>query len=162
MSYNPEKDIAEGSGSRNSLSDLEDCPLTGDEERFPLKQQRKCESRWPTSQSPFWKIWSIAMTITTLILLIISVHRGPSHKVSLCPSTKIPSESSYNSGDAIIKTWKKDNLVETKFYRDLRYMTLSHDADWLWKEHTDMLSGNIILPAAEDGSTNASLKSISM
>jgi hypothetical protein len=162
MSYSPEKDNAEGSDSRNSVSDLEDCPLTGDEERFPLKQQRKCIPQWPADKSPFWKFWSIAMTITALILLIINVHRGSSHKTYPCPSTTMPSEETYNSGDAIVETWKKENLVETKFYRDLRYMTLSHDADWLWKEHTDMLSGNIILPAAEDGSTNATLKSISM
>jgi hypothetical protein len=153
MSYNPEKDVADGSGSHTSLSDLEVCPLTGDEERFPLKQQRKCKPRWLADKNVFWKLWSIAMTVTTPILLIISVHRGPSHKASSRPSSTIPSEAAYNSGDAIVETWKKEHLVETKFYRDLRYMTLSHDSDWLWKEHTDMLSGNIILPAAEDGST---------
>lgn len=69
-----------------------------------------------------------------------------------------------------------ENLVETQYYRDTRYMTLDRDADWLWQEyvfrdqvpinHTNgtpryllMSTGNIRIP---DGKGNMSLKSISM
>ncbi|KUJ12587.1 uncharacterized protein LY89DRAFT_757131 [Mollisia scopiformis] len=165
MSYNLEKDVVDSNDSRNSVSDLEDCPLTGDENHLPLKEQRrKFNFRWPADRSPFWKFWSIAMTIITLILVAVGSHKTSVHDVSLCSASdmKTPTEETYNSGDAVVESWKKENLVETHYYRDLRYMTLNHDSDWLWKEHLDMLSGNIILPAAEDGSTNATLKSISM
>ena len=163
MPYDPEKDIADGSGSQNSLSELEDCPLNGEEQRFlwKLQLQRKWKPYWASPESSFWKVWSIVMTITRLILLIINInsHSGPTgNHFATCLDT---TTASINSGDAEAKTWKKANLVETKFYRDLRYMTLSHDNDWLREEHTDMVMGNILLPD-EDGSGNRSLKGISM
>lgn len=98
------------------------------------------------------------------MLLFISMKKGSSHAITecVCAGSKTTSADAYNSGEAIVKSWKKENLIELKYYRDLRYMTLSHDADWLWKEHLDMLSGNIILPAAKNGSSKATLKSISM
>lgn len=155
-----EKDIGEGNGSRTSLSDLEDCPLNGNEERFHLKQPRKWRPKWPGNGSPFWKVWSIAMTASSIILLIFNLNAKITvHKMSTCSSSTTSSVALEEYPDPI-ESWKKENLIETKYYRDLRYMTLSHDMDWLWKEHTDMATGNVILPA-ENGH-NASLKGISM
>ncbi|KAF2734830.1 hypothetical protein EJ04DRAFT_436364 [Polyplosphaeria fusca] len=57
-------------------------------------------------------------------------------------------------------SWNK-NVVERVFYRDLRYMTLDHDMDYLWQEHLFMATGNIRIPP-QDGEGNASLKSIAM
>ncbi|KAF2710789.1 hypothetical protein K504DRAFT_376102 [Pleomassaria siparia CBS 279.74] len=60
-----------------------------------------------------------------------------------------------------VDSYKEENIVATKFYRDLRYMTLDHDADYLWEEHLHMITGNIKLPPAEENG-NASLKAIAM
>jgi hypothetical protein len=68
---------------------------------------------------------------------------------------KRTSSTALNEYPDPIGSWKV-NLIETKYYRNLRYMTLSHDIDWLWKEYTDMATGK-----AGDGH-NASLKGISV
>jgi hypothetical protein len=47
------------------------------------------------------------------------------------------------------ESYKEDNVVTMRFYRDLRYMTLDHEADNLCEEHLHMVTGNIKLSPAE-------------
>jgi hypothetical protein len=60
-----------------------------------------------------------------------------------------------------VDSYREDNIVTTKFYKDLRYMTLDHESDYLWEEHLHMVTGNIKLPPTEDKG-NSSLKAIAM
>ncbi|KKA18174.1 hypothetical protein T310_7873 [Rasamsonia emersonii CBS 393.64] len=160
MPYDTGKDIADGNASRTSVSDLEDSPLTGNEEqRFQLKQHRKCRPQWPANDSPIWKVWSLIMTVCSLLLLLSTViHRNnPKPEILASCRTTSPLENYPHP----VETWKKENLIETKYYRDLRYMTLDHEADYLWREHVLMATGNIRVPS-EDGEENGTLMSISM
>lgn len=158
MPYDSENDIVESHASHAGLSNLEECPLNGDNDLIVRKQLRNLKLQWPGNQSFFWKFWSVAMTASSIILFATIIHDGNS-QAKLRP---YPGPTSVlRNYPHPIETWKKENLIKTKFYRDLRYMTLDHDADYLWQEHALMSTGNIRLPA-EDGSDNSTLMSISM
>jgi hypothetical protein len=60
-----------------------------------------------------------------------------------------------------VESYKEENIVTTKFYEDLRYMTLDHESDYLWEEHLHMVTGNMKLPPTEENG-NSSLKAIAM
>lgn len=163
MSYDDaEKDTGNGV-PRNSVDDLEDCPLTGEEQDPSKRQHRKNHRRWflslPPKESVFWRLWSLSTTVFCFILLLVLVHDESNSRCEDSADThKTRKIADYPHP---VETWKQENLVETKFYRDLRYMTLDHDADYLWKEHELMSTGNIRIPDGE-GSKNTSLMSISM
>ncbi|KAF2464343.1 uncharacterized protein BDR25DRAFT_346819 [Lindgomyces ingoldianus] len=164
MSYSEEKDVPENSPRRSSSSqDLEHCPLTGEDGLYHVKERRRWRIRWPSNDSSLWKIYSLFMTAITLAMVVTAIHNSIR---PICTATEKPAQSSHTtdpleSYPLPADTWKKENLVETRFYRDLRYMTLDHDSDYLWQEHLFMASGNIRLPPP-DGKGNASLKGIAM
>lgn len=163
MSYNDaEKDIVDDV-PRNSVDDLEECPLTGEEQDLAGRGCRQKHSKWyltlPAKESVFWRLWSLSTTIFSLILLLVLVHDESSMRCEDSADTQ--KTRTIENYPHPVETWKQENLVETKFYRDLRYMTLDHNADYLWKEHELMSTGNIRVPD-EEGSRNTSLMSISM
>ncbi|KAF2493674.1 hypothetical protein BU16DRAFT_465495 [Lophium mytilinum] len=86
----------------------------------------------------------------------------PSQSSIASASTPVPQEF----GNALAKyphevdRWNRDKLIETKYYRDTRYMSIDHEYDYLWQEHQFMSTGNVRIPG-ENGK-NASLMSISM
>lgn len=156
MSSDAEKD----NSSRTSRSDLEDCPLTGEERRLSFKRRRHCKLTWPANDSLFWKLSSVFLTVFSLMLLIMQPHINIKNVDCHYHNDKTEiSRVTEHMGSP--ESWSPDKLVETKFYRDVRYMTLEHEADYLWQEHLFMSTGNIRLPA-EDGKGNGTLKSISM
>lgn len=186
MAYDEEKDVTDSSTSRESISDdLEELPLTENERRFAFRSRRRWWLQWPANDSPFWKFYSLFMTTLALVLLLTAVHENAKLKdESKCPETghdsmplqytkPSPSElhaeshHSHSVDDPLdgyplgVDSYKEDNVVTTRFYRDLRYMTLDHEADYLWEEHLHMVTGNIKLPSAEEKG-NASLKAIAM
>ncbi|KAK2742662.1 hypothetical protein FQN55_007781 [Onygenales sp. PD_40] len=152
---NSDKEASNCTGSRTSLSDLEDSPLTGDQERFPMRASRRIRFQWPRNENPFWKWWSLAMTICSIVLLGGLISGINIRQCSESPGATSPPLSYPHPKD----TWKQENLIETKYYRDLRFMTLDHSLDYVWQEHVLMSTGNIRLP---DGKGNTSLKSIAM
>lgn len=186
MPYNDEeKDLAERSGtSRTSLSDLEECPLTGHETTYvPKKKSRRCT--WPSNESPFWKFYSLFMTAISFVLIVVQIHDSTSTTSTIVKHVhhQEPSLSSHETTSLLTEgghvhkeqdlppkalwdypseqdRWRKENLVQTRFFRDTRYMTLDHSADYLWKEHLFMATGNIRVPS--DDGKNASLMGISM
>lgn len=165
------KDVTEADAHRRSSSeDLEDLPLTDEEHRFtPQPRYRRWRScRWPETTSPFWRLYSFLMTAFALIFLLTAIHESTNRtkKCSRRPSYRMssPHRSHPDSLDGYPQpaaSWKERNTVETRFFRDLRYMTLDHESDYLWKEHLYMKTGNIRLPPP-DGKGNATLKSIAM
>ncbi|KAK2813774.1 hypothetical protein FQN50_000172 [Emmonsiellopsis sp. PD_5] len=134
---NSDKEAPDSTGSRTSLSDLEDAPLTGDRERFPTRASQRIRFQWPRNENPFWKCINIRQ------------------QCSESPQATSPLLNYPHPKD----TWKQGNLVETKYYRDMRFMTLDHSLDYVWQEHALMSTGNIRLP---DGKGNSTLKSIAM
>lgn len=139
-----------------SHSDLEDTPLTGDQGEFPPRMHRACKRQGQSNNSLLWKWWSLMMTICSLVLLGGIVYSNlASQKICKCPGPATP-KSSYPSE---AETWRRESLVETQYYRDVRYMTLDKSADYLWQDHVHMSTGNIRLP---DRNGSTSLKSISM
>lgn len=162
MSFVEEKDISNGHDNERSSSseDLEDCPLTGEGNVFPLRRRRWLA--WPTNNGPFWKFYSLFMTAISLLLLVTTIHNSASS--SQCPEDEHHSSHPHSPNplegypDAV-DSWKKSNLIEHRFFRDLRYMSLDPDTDYLWKEHLFMATGNIQLP---DGKGNTTLKGIAM
>jgi hypothetical protein len=153
----------------DGLSDLEDSPLTpGDHQpRFTRRNPRQWRCSFPAKDSPIWKYWSIGSTVCFLLLIINIIyyeHTAAGERWSRASQTSSP-QTQQSSATALqdypdpVDTWKHENLVETKYYRDTRYMTLDRDADYLWREYTLMSTGNIRLP---DDNATTSLKSISM
>ncbi|KAK2867936.1 hypothetical protein FQN49_003322 [Arthroderma sp. PD_2] len=132
-----EKDIADAEigTSCTSLSDLEDAPLTHEPEFTSRRPRRRFKLRWPANESPFWKWWSLAMT---------------SQAGTAMPTLDYPHPA---------ETWNQENLINKKYYRDTRYMTLDKSMDYLWQDHVHMATGNVRLP---DGKGNTTLKSVSM
>jgi hypothetical protein len=59
------------------------------------------------------------------------------------------------------ESYKENKVVTTRLYRDLRYMTLDHEAGYLYGEYPNMVTGNIKFPPAERKG-NVSLKAIAM
>lgn len=170
MTFNEEKDIPDQHDldRRSSSEDLEDCPLNNEHNQFTIRKRRW--RYWPKNESPFWRFYSIFMTAFSIMLLAIAIHSSSDecHKddvssthshaedvVSTHPNSEDPLKGYPKPHDS----WKKENLVETRFFRDLRYMSLDPEMDYLWKEHLFMATGNIQLP---DGNGNTSLKGIAM
>jgi hypothetical protein len=144
---------------RNSLSDLEDCPLTGEDDKFNFKRPRTWYSKSPANNSPIWKICCLLSMALSFIFLVMLLNHS---KLYACPDSRAVSMPvALENYPSSTQAWKEENLIETKFYRDLRYMSLAHEMDYLWKEHTLMATGNIKIPA-KDGTGNSSLMSISM
>jgi hypothetical protein len=186
MAYNEEKDIASGSSSRHSMSnDSESLPLTENEQNFAFQPRHRPWRTFLVNDSPFWKIYSIFMTAVALILLVTMVHGAPGSKDQddspatdhrmLSPEHAKPLPANLNTephhsqsiDDPLdgyplgVESYKEANIVGTKFYKDLRYMTLDHESDYLWEEHLHMVTGNIKLPPTEENG-NSSLKAIAM
>jgi hypothetical protein len=186
MAYNEEKDIASGSSSRHSMSDdSESLPLTENEQKFAFRPRHQPWRAFLVNDSPFWKFYSIFMTAVALILLVTMVHRAPESKdqddspatdhkmLSLEHAKPSPADSntephhSQSINDPLdgyplgVESYEEANIVTTKFYKDLRYMTLDHESDYLWEEHLHMVTGNIKLPPTEENG-NSSLKAIAM
>lgn len=186
MAYDEGKDATDSRTSRESVSDdLEGLPLTGDERRFDFHPGRRRWLQWPANDSPFWKFYSLFITTIAFVSLLTAVHENTKPKIeSKCPATghnSMPLEYTESSPSELHtkthhshsvdnrldgyplgkESYKEDNIVTTKFYRDLRYMTLDHEADYLWEEHLHMVTGNIKLPPAEVNG-NASMKAIAM
>lgn len=168
MAYeDEEKDLTSLPTSRKSSSsqDLEESrPLAGghgDDQRYasPLKRRRRCSSSiaMPPNDSVVWKYWAMFTTALSAILLVGNIIS--SRGTALCPTEAKKASSALSTYPHPVETWKSDNLIQTQYYRDTRYMTLDRNADWLWQEYLLMSTGNIRLP---DGKGNTSLKSISM
>lgn len=158
MVQNTESTIKDESESRTSLSDLEDSPLNGE---VYLKRKRNWNTSipWPSNESPIWKYWSLLASVCCIILLATTFFYKNEQSRMGIESLQSTSSSPLMGYPHPVETWKKENLIETKYYRDLRYMTLDHESDYLWQEHLFMSTGNIRVPG-EDG--NTSLMSISM
>ncbi|ORY18124.1 hypothetical protein BCR34DRAFT_583060 [Clohesyomyces aquaticus] len=172
MSYHEVKDDTENDNLRSSSSqDLEDCPLNSASDLYHPKPRRRWLPHWPSNGSPFWKFYALFSTAVSLTFLITTIHYNLHPSCDLTsPAENVPAEhhSNHDPVSTPLKnypsekeTWKKDNIVETRFFRDLRYMTLDHEADYLWKEHLFMATGNVRLPS-KDGKGNATLKGIAM
>lgn len=117
------------------------------------------------------------MKAISLVLLLMAIHKNTNPKAEGECRAKdhdsLPSEMhkepfhSHTIDDRLdgypmgIESYLEENIVTTKFYKDLRYMTLDHEADYLWQEHLHMVTGNIKLPPADENG-NASLKAIAM
>lgn len=162
MPLTEEKDISDNHEQvRSSASeDLETCPLTGDDSSSSHGRRRRLS--WLKDGNLLWKYYSLFMTVFSLLLLVTTIHYGASSKTCaeieerlLSPHLDESATGSHYASD----TWKHQNLVKTRFFRDLRYMSLDHETDYLWKEHQLMSTGNIRLP---DGKGNTSLKGIAM
>lgn len=186
MVYDEEQDVTSNCSPRGSISrNSEEVPLNEDEKQFSFRHRKR---RWPNllaNDSPFWKFCSIFMTAVVLILILTLVHGNAEPRTGQdCPSPcakKLSSENSkpsssqphtrphhdQNARDPLdgyplgVESYKEDNIVTTKFYKDLRYMTLDHESDYLWEEHLHMVTGNIKLPPTEENG-NSSLKAIAM
>jgi hypothetical protein len=162
MNFTEEKDISDDRGHERSSSpaDLEDCPLTGESDQFPRRRRRWLS--WPANDSFFWRFYSLFMTAISMILLATAIHGStPS---TTCPEhdstvAYAPSHDPSQGFPHPSQSWDKQNVVATRFFRDLRYMSLDPETDYLWKEHLYMATGNIQLP---DGKGNTSLKGIAM
>jgi hypothetical protein len=156
------KDISDGRTHDQSSSseDLEDCPLTGEDHSFA--HRRRTWISWPAKGSLFWKYYALSVTVFSFLLLATIIHNSTSaiecHEDG---EHSIPAhvQDALEGYPHAVDSWKKDNLVETRFFRDLRYMSLDTESDYLWKEHLFMNTGNIQLP---DGTGNTSLKGIAM
>ncbi|KAF2176461.1 hypothetical protein K469DRAFT_755633 [Zopfia rhizophila CBS 207.26] len=144
MPYDEEKDVVDDTSHRPSSSDdLEDCPLAGEQQRFPLRHRQRWPVRWFAQDS-------------------IAIHTNSTQcRKSLVPSSESRTNDPFEHYPHPADSWKKENLIEHRFYRDLRYMTLDHESDYLWQEHLLMATGNIRLPPP-DGKRNATLKGIAM
>lgn len=162
MAFTEEKDISDSRDQDrpSSSDDLEDCPLTGEDHTFTHRRRRWIS--WPSNESAFWKYYALFATALAFLMLATIIHN--STFAGGCHEDEEPSTSAHVH-DALEEyphpadTWKKDNLVETRFFRDLRYMSLDPESDYLWKEHLFMNTGNIQFP---DGKGNTSLKGIAM
>ena len=162
MAFTEEKDISDNHDHDRSSSseDLEDCPLNGEDHIFPQRRRRWIS--WPANDSVVWKYYALFVTTFSLLLLATTIHSSTAARV--CHENQ-EADTPGHVHDALEgyphpdDSWKKDNLVETRFFRDLRYMSLDPETDYLWKEHLFMNTGNIQLP---DGEGNTSLKGIAM
>jgi hypothetical protein len=157
-----EKDISEGRNHDRSSSseDLEDCPLTGEDNSFAHRRRRWLS--WPAKDSVFWKYYVLFATAFSFLLLATTIHSSTSAvECNGVAEHSMPAHvhDALEGYPQFAHSWKKENLVETRFFRDLRYMSLNPETDYLWKEHLFMNTGNIQLP---DGSGNTSLKGIAM
>lgn len=186
MTHDEEKDVTSNYSSRYSTSrDSEEIPLNEDERISPLYRRPRRWLNLLANDSPFWKLYSIFMTAAVLILILtlIRARTDPQTNKS-CPAADLErlsfdnsrTSSSHshmrphheqNAEDPLdgyplgAESYDKDNIVTTKFYKDLRYMTLDHGSDYLWEEHLHMVTGNIKLPPTEENG-NSSLKAIAM
>jgi hypothetical protein len=186
MAYNEGKDIASGSSSRHSMAnDSEGLPMTENEQRFAFQPRHQPWRKFLVNDSPPWKFYSIFVTAVALILFVAMVHGAPKSKdQDKSPATDHrmlslehakPSPANLNTepyhsqsiNDLLdgyplsVESYKEANIVTTKFYKDLRYMTLDHESDYLWEEHLHMVTGNIKLPPTEENG-NSSSRAITM
>ena len=186
MAYNEEKNASPGGSSRDSISsDSERLPLTEDDQRFVFRSRHRTWWKFLANDSPFWKFYSVFMTAIALILFVTMVHGATKSKdQNSCPAADhgmrpleqpdshpanvhTTSHDAHSTNDPLdgyplgVESYKEDNIVTTKFYKDLRYMTLDHESDYLWEEHLHMVTGNIKLPPTEENG-NSSLKAIAM
>ncbi|KAF2032315.1 hypothetical protein EK21DRAFT_61142 [Setomelanomma holmii] len=124
-------------------------------------QRRRCLS-WPARDSPFWRFYSLFITVFSLLLLVATIATTTKPYDDACePQDQTRPESPLAGYPHQSDSWKPSNLVEKRFFRDLRYMTIDHESDYLWKEHLFMATGNIRLPD-DDAGGNTSLKGIAM
>jgi hypothetical protein len=165
MPFTEEKDISDSRDQDrpSSSDDLEDCPSTGEDHSFPHRRRRWIS--WPANDSAFWKYYALFATAFALLMLVTTIHNSTSprgYHEEREPSTPAHAHDAHDALEGYshpADSWKKDNLAETRFFRDLRYMSLDPDSDYLWKEHLFMNTGNIQLP---DGKGNTSLQGIAM
>ncbi|KAH7380634.1 hypothetical protein BKA66DRAFT_126286 [Pyrenochaeta sp. MPI-SDFR-AT-0127] len=162
MSFTEQKNISDNLEQTRSSSseDLEDYPLTGDDSPFPRGRRKRFS--WPTNNNSFWKFYSLFMTAISIILLVTAIQNNVPSQI--CSGTEKPPLHAHlddppAGNHQLSDTWKHQNLVKTRFFRDLRYMSLDHETDYLWQEHQLMSTGNIRLP---DGKGNTTLKGIAM
>ena len=101
-------------------------------------------------------------TVFALLMLLTAIHNSASprdYQEDVEPSKPAHVHDALEEYPHPADSWKKDNLVETRFFRDLRYMSLDPENDYLWKEHLFINTGNIQLP---DETGNTALKGIAM